>query len=41
MLFNMQTVSLGSGLKFHIVIIAVAAYVLNIMHQIVKVGHFM
>lgn len=41
LLFNMQAVSLGSGLKFHIVIISVVTYVLNIMHQIVKVGRFM
>ena len=39
--FNMQAVGLGGGLKFHVVIIAVVAYVLNVMHQIVKVGHFM
>ena len=40
-LFNMQAVGLGGGLKFHIVIISVVAYILNVMHQIVKVGHFM
>lgn len=40
-LLNYQTVGLGGGLKLHIVIIAVIAYVLNIIFEIVEVGHFM
>ena len=40
-LLNYQAVGFGGGLKLHIVIIAVVAYVLNLMYQIIKVGHFM
>ena len=40
-LLNFQTVGLGGGLKLHVVIIAVIAYILNIMFEIVEVGHFM
>lgn len=38
---NMKAVGFGGGLEFHVVIIAVIAYILNIMFEIVEVGHFM
>ena len=38
---DMKAMNLGGGLEFHVVVIAVVAYVLYIMFQIVKVGHFM
>ncbi len=37
----MQAVGFGGGFEFNIVVIAVVAYVLNVMLQIVEVGHFM
>ena len=40
-LFDMQAVGLGGGLEFHVVVAAVIAYVLNVMFQIVEMGHFM
>lgn len=40
-LLNMQAVGLGGGLEFHVVIIAVITYILNVMFQVVEMGHFM
>jgi len=36
-----QAVSLGSGLKFLVVVVAVVAYVLDAMNQIVEMRHLM
>ena len=41
MFLILKAVGLSGGLKFHVVVIAVVAYVLYIMFQIVEVGHFM
>ena len=40
-LLYMKAVGLSGCFEFHVVIIAVVAYVLNVMFQIVEVGHFM
>lgn len=36
----MQAVSLGSSLEFRVMVIAVVAYVLNVVGQVIEVGHF-
>ena len=40
-LLDTQAVSLGSGLKFLVVVVAVVAYVLDAMNQIVEMRHLM
>ena len=40
-LLNVQPMGLGGGFEFQVVVIAVVAYVLDAMHQIVEVRHFM
>lgn len=41
MFLNTETVGFGGGFEFHIVVIAVVAYVLDIMLQVIQVAHFM
>ena len=40
-LLDMQAVGLSGGLKFLVVVVAVVAYVLDAMNQIVEVRHLM
>lgn len=40
-LLNVQPMGLGGGFEFQVVVIAVVAYVLDTMHQIVEMRHFM
>ena len=41
MFLNMQAVGFGGGFEFHIVVIAIVAYVLDIMLQVIQMAHFM
>ena len=41
MLFNMRAVRFGGNFEFQVVVIAVVAYVLDAMYNIIEVCHFM
>ena len=40
-LLNVQAMGLGGGFEFQVMVIAVVAYVLDAMNQIIDMGHFM
>lgn len=40
-MLNVKAVCFGSGLEFLVVVIAVVAYILDLMNHVVEMGHFM
>lgn len=41
MMLDMKAVSFGSGLEFLVVVVAVVAYILDLVNQVVKMSHLM
>lgn len=41
MMLDVKAVGFGSGLEFLVVVVAVVAYILDLVNQVVKMGHLM